>query len=674
MSEQNLYKEYAEYRVKQTELADILQQASAVIDELNMKQMGEILKRLSQKVQNETFKVQIVGTFKNGKSTFINSLLGEEILPAYALPCTAIVNEVKWCDNKKAIVHFRNPLPEKLPSGIPVSAIQHMKKHNMKNIPPIEIPYDEIEKYAVISIGHGKEEIDYESPYEKIEVFWPLPILKNGVQIIDSPGLNECATRTRVTMNYITKADAILFVLDATRILSADEMRVIEHTLKEQGFDDPFIIVNKFDAIRAREKEPMRQYVRDKLDGFTTNDFFFVSALNALDGKLDDDEDMLKSSGMIEFENALSHYLTKQKGRAKLSQPTREVKRVLKDEVLQKSIPMQRSALASSLDSLKEKYEKAKPRLELLRVRKEQILSRLNLKIDQTKPDFKRLITTNINDLTDAIPAWIDEYQTQTQAGLLPNKDLLATVYQEIATHLNQCIEDSQTQWRKTVLEPVISEKTGEIFSDLEKDLENFFNEIDRISSDLTGCQNDNIKESLWQRVSSSLADVSLGNVNPAMSEGVKDMSNGFAKGFALEIGAISLLGVFGMLNPVTIVASLVALFFYSSGKSQGVAIKKLKDQICAESINHLNENKLKSAEEIADTICEKLSDLALQLTNVMDVEITETENQVNAIIEEMEKGKENIRQKEVSIKRCEDSINNLIAKLDDLNKRIIET
>ena len=352
MSEQNLYKEYAEYRVKQTELADILQQASAVIDELNMKQMGEILKRLSKKVQNETFKVQIVGTFKNGKSTFINSLLGDEILPAYALPCTAIVNEVKWCDEKKAVVHFRNPLPEKLPSGIPVSAIQHMKKHNMKNIPPIEIPYDEIEKYAVISIGYGKDEIDYESPYEKIEVFWPLPILKNGVQIIDSPGLNECATRTRVTMNYITKADAILFVLDATRILSADEMRVIEHTLKEQGFDDPFIIVNKFDAIRAREKEPMRQYVRDKLDGFTTNDFFFVSALNALDGKLDDDEDMLRSSGMIEFENALSHYLTKQKGRAKLSQPTREVKRVLKDEVLQKNIPMQRSALASSLDAL----------------------------------------------------------------------------------------------------------------------------------------------------------------------------------------------------------------------------------------------------------------------------------------------------------------------------------
>ena len=195
------YEQYAAFKEKQTELAGMLGEASEVIADLNMQQFRDNLKKLSDKVQNDSFKVQIVGTFKNGKSTFINSLLGEEVLPAYALPCTAVVNEVKWGEEKKAIVHFRNPLPDKLPSGIPEKAKQHMKKFNMKDIPPIEISYDEIEKYAVISIGNGKEELEYESPYEKIEVFWPLPILKNGVEIIDSPGLNECATRTRVTMN-----------------------------------------------------------------------------------------------------------------------------------------------------------------------------------------------------------------------------------------------------------------------------------------------------------------------------------------------------------------------------------------------------------------------------------------------------------------------------------------
>lgn len=674
MNDMPQYKQYAEFRKKQIELANILKESSEVIADLNMNKMRENLQKLSDKVQNDTFKVQIVGTFKNGKSTFINSILGAEILPAYALPCTAIVNEVKWGDTKRAVVHFRNPLPEKLPSGIPESAMAHMKKHNMKDIPPIEIPYDEIEKYAVISIGYGKEEIDYESPYEKIEVYWPLPILKNGVEIIDSPGLNECATRTRVTMNYISKADAILFVLDATRILSADEMRVIEHTLKEQGFDDPFIIVNKFDAIRAREKEPMRQYVKDKLKSFTTNDFFFVSALNALDGKLDEDEDLLNASGMVEFEDALSNYLTKQKGRAKLSQPTRELKRILTDEALFKTIPMQRKVLSSSLDSLKEKYEKAKPRLEKLRTKKEQLLNRLRLKIEQNKPDFRRLILTNISNLTDEIPAWIEEYDSDTKLGLIPSKEHITTVYQEVSGHLNQCIEDAQLEWRKAVLEPVLSEKITEIFGSLESDLKTFFTEIDSIGLELTGQDNSTDNSTPWQRAASIIGTLALGDAGASAAGGINGISVAFARSFALEIGAISLLGVFGMLNPVTIIASLVALFFYNTGKSQSVAVNKLKDQICTETINHLNAEKLENADAIADNLCEKLMELASQFTCVMDVEISETETQIDAIIDEMEKGKENVHQRELALDKTEKRLINLNSRLDDLIKRIMES
>lgn len=667
------YEQYAAFKEKQTELAGMLGEASDVIADLNMQQFRDNLKKLSDKVQNDSFKVQIVGTFKNGKSTFINSLLGEEVLPAYALPCTAVVNEVKWGEEKKAIVHFRNPLPDKLPSGIPEKAKQHMQKFNMKDIPPIEISYDEIEKYAVISIGHGKEELEYESPYEKIEVFWPLPILKNGVEIIDSPGLNECATRTRVTMNYISKADAILFVLDATRILSADEMRVIEHTLKEQGFDDPFIIVNKFDAIRNREKDQMRQYVRDKLDGYTTNDFFFVSALNALDGKLDDDEDLLKSSGMPEFEKALSAYLTKQKGKAKLSQPTRELKRILNEEALFKTIPMQRTALASSLDGLKEKYEKVKPRLDDLRTKKEQLLNRLMLRIEQVKPEFRRMMSRNIVDLADKIPVWIEEFEPQTKIGLIPNKETLGVISQEISGYVNERIEDTQLEWRKNVLEPVISEKTEDVFGSVETDLEKFFAEIDSISVDVTGQEYDTNSVPTWQRIAGVIGGLALSDVGIAISGGINGFSKEFAKSFALEVGAIALLNVLGFLNPVTIIATLAGLFFYNKNKSQGIAMKKLKEQIQTEIINQLSNNAEDNSTRLANNIGVKYSEIAQQITNAMDTEINETESQINGIIAEMEKGKENIAKREKIIADCETKIKDLSIRLDDLIRRLME-
>ncbi len=667
------YQQYAAFKEKQLELAGMLGEASEIISDLNMQQFGENLKKLSDKVQNDTFKVQIVGTFKNGKSTFINSLLGEEVLPAYALPCTAIVNEVKWGEEKRAVVHFRDPLPDKLPSGIPEKAMQHMQAHQMQSIPPIEIAYDEIEQYAVISIGHGKEELEYESPYEKIEVYWPLPILKNGVEIIDSPGLNECATRTRVTMNYISKADAILFVLDATRILSADEMRVIEHTLRDQGFDDPFIIVNKFDAIRARERDQMRQYVHDKLDGYTTNDFFFVSALNALDGKLDGDDELLRSSGMPEFEKALSTYLTKQKGRAKLSQPTRELKRILNEEALFKVIPTQRTALASSLDGLRDKYEKAKPRLDALRTQKDQLYHKMLLRIEQVKPEFRRMMTRNMADLAANVQAWIEAYEPQNTLGLIPSKEKISAIVQEISTHISECIEDNQIEWRKQVLEPAIGEKAAELFGSVESDVEKLLSEVDSINIEIVGQDYANSNVPTWQRVAGVIGGLALGDIGIAVSGGMNGLGKELAKTIAIELGAGALLGVLGLLNPITLIATMVGVFIFNKSKSESNAVKKLKAQICEQTQKQLSENTETNVTTMASTIGDKFAEIAQQIANAMDVEINEIEIQVGGIIAEMEKGKENIAKREQAISNCEGKIKDLSIRLDDLIRRLME-
>ena len=673
MSQNTQYREYAEYKERKEELAAMMSEASLVVSKLNMNQVRDNLQRLSKKIQNETFKVLIVGTFKNGKSTFINSLLGEEVLPAYALPCTAVVNEVKWGEQKQAKVFFKNPLPSKLPSGIPEKALAHMKAHNMRDIPPIMIPYDEIENYAVISIGHGKEELEYESPYDKIEVYWPLPILKNGVEIIDSPGLNECATRTKVTMNYISKADAILFVLDCTRILAADEMRVIEHTLKEHGFDDPFIIVNKFDAIRNREKDAMRQYVRDKLDGYTTNEFFFVSALNALDGKLDEDEELLNSSGMPEFENTLSYFLTKQKGKAKLAQPARELRRILNDEAIAKTIPMHRAALATSLDGLKSKYEHAKPRLDALKIKKEQMYNKLVLKIDQLMPEFKRLSIRSVMNLADSVPVWVDEFNPKTDMGFFPKEDKLLAASKEIATHVNEKIEDAQLEWKNNVLEPVISQKARDVFGTVETDLKKFFSELDAISVEVSGRGYNTNDVPTWQRVAGAIGGFALGGAGLAISGGINGIGKEFAKSLAIELGAISLLSAVGLLNPFTLLATFAGMFFYTAGKHSDNVTKKLKTQVSAEIVKQLSDNAEATAKNIEETIYKKLKEIAQLIASAMDIEIKETENQINSIIADMEKGKEHIAQREAVISGCEKKIGDINIRLTDLVNRVMQ-
>ena len=178
-----------QFRVQKEHLGDMLSQTSDVISELNLPKDGENLDKLSKKVNNDTFKIQVIGTFKNGKSTFINSLLGEEVLPAYALPCTAVINEVKYGEKKEAVLYFRNPLPDNLPASISPKALSHMEKYGKIDVPPLHINYSELEDYVVIPMGEDPKEMLLESPYEKVELFWPLEMLKEGVEISDSAGL-----------------------------------------------------------------------------------------------------------------------------------------------------------------------------------------------------------------------------------------------------------------------------------------------------------------------------------------------------------------------------------------------------------------------------------------------------------------------------------------------------
>jgi len=117
----------------------------------------------------------------------------------------------------------------------------------------------------------------------------------------------------------------------------------------------------------------------------------------------------------------------------------------------------------------------------------------------------------------------------------------------------------------------------------------------------------------------------------------------------------------------------LAGLFFYNKNKSQGIAMKKLKEQIQTEIINQLSNNAEDNSTRLANSIGVKYSEIAQQITNAMDTEINETENQINGIIAEMEKGKENIAKREKIIENCETKIKDLSIRLDDLIRRLME-
>lgn len=655
------------YREHQKELAGILKGSSEVTGSLKMSKDKE-LAELSNKVQNDTFKIMVTGTFKNGKSTFINALLGEEILPAYALPCTAVINEVKYGIEKRAILHFRDKLPNPMPDKLAEKAVRHMERYKGKRIPPMEIPYDEIEDYVVIPMGTDEKQMKLQSPYEKVELFYPLEILKNGVEIIDSPGLNEDETRTKVTMEYLQKVDAILYVLNANAICAGDEMKFVENDLRGNNIDSVFFVINRIDQIRPREQPQIRQYAELKIkEIYPQPEVFCLSALNALDGRLNHDDSLIEKSGMIPLEKRLTEFLTKEKGKAKLASPAKQVRQILSREALEVVIPRERKLLDSTLDDVKLRYERIKPKLALAVKEKEQKEAELSTKIERCSRKFERLAKKNVRELADSIPVWIDEFTPATSLGFLPSKSKTEQVVTEISDYLTEKISDAQRDWQEEVLIPEIEEEAGMIFSAAEKDVSNIFREIDEINVELTGKEYTANNVPFWQRVAGVAGGLVLGDVGLAFSGGVNGIGKEFAKTAAIEFGAGLVLGLLGLFNPFTLIATIVAVFIFNIGKGSSRALETLKTHISDEAVRGITENADQQAAELADGIKVKMESVADRIIDSVSKELDDIDKQVQAIIDEKQKGEKEVEARRKELAQCETKVHHLNGKLDTL-------
>lgn len=662
------------FRIQKERLSSMLSESSEVVNELNMTSASDSLGKLSEKVCNDTFKIQVIGTFKNGKSTFINSLLGEAVLPAKALPCTAVINEVKYGEEKKAILHFRHPLPKDMPQSISQKALNHMSKYGSGVVPPLEISYNEIEDYVVIPMGEDHKEMLLESPYEKVELFWPLELLKEGVEIIDSPGLNEATTRTRVTMDYLSKADAILFVLSADRLCSQDEMEFIENNLNAYGFTEPFFVVNKFDLIPENQRDGIKRFAKVKLADYSTNDIFYVSAQQALDGEMAHDSSLYEKSGMSVFTSRLSNFLTKDKGKIKLSQPSRELKRILNNEALYKVIPNQKAMLDSSLDSVRTRYQAAKPQLEALKNKKEQIIARLNLRIEQSKHEFRRAANRNVLSIAEMVPGWINDYQPKHTFGLMPTKAKATAIVIEITDFVTKKIEEQQKQWKDGVMIPLVNEKAAYIFENSEQDLQRLYDEIDAVTVNVTGgntISNDSVP--LWQRIAGAAGGILLGCPDIALAAGINGITKDLAKSVGLVLGTEAVLAFFlGITNPFVLVGGLIAAIL-GGGFRGDTAMKKLKQDLGDILSQNISSKAQESSDQVVESISVKLVDISNDISSAIDNEINQTEQQVNGIIEEMKKGQANIDARKKIIAACETKIKAISTNLDAFTFELIE-
>ena len=87
---------YTSYQNMVTQVNTGLVQMQKVAVAMKLEETGKKLEESRKKLESRNFSVGILGEFKRGKSTVINSLLEQEIMPADILPTSATMNRVTY--------------------------------------------------------------------------------------------------------------------------------------------------------------------------------------------------------------------------------------------------------------------------------------------------------------------------------------------------------------------------------------------------------------------------------------------------------------------------------------------------------------------------------------------------------------------------------------------------
>lgn len=288
---------YSEYNRSLIRVAAGLSTVVQIAERVGATIAAEAARAALDHLERGTFLVAVVGEFKRGKSTFINALLGQEVLPADVLPTTAVVNR---------IVYGREP----------------SCRLRLANGDDQSVPVAELAAYVTKLTAEAASRA--ESIIEAIVAF-PTLLCQNNIQVVDTPGLGDEAAVTARTMAVLPKADAAVMVVSARSPFAQSEQNLLRELLKTVPAERLFIIVNQIDLLpgeaqvaRVLALIESRAAAVSKELGAGNIRVVALSALQALEAKVQRDHSSLVASRFSGFEQLLEEYLARDRGYATL--------------------------------------------------------------------------------------------------------------------------------------------------------------------------------------------------------------------------------------------------------------------------------------------------------------------------------------------------------------------
>lgn len=284
------------YRTELDSLKRRLAALTAIAEEAEEPDVAAKARQASARMQPRRFQVAVVGEFKAGKSTLINAMIAEEVLPVAAQECTAVVCRIR------ATQDAESPGAEIVLAG--------GKRY--------EVAIGDLRHFLTVAGATFKGKAVEEAEARLCGAAW----LGSDVEIVDTPGVNASGlAREKATLEYLPNADAIVFLTRADSLLTESELIFLRERILTQDTAKVFVVVNFADRVRTdRDRSDVMRRANELLPPILGQSrVLMVSARDARDAILDGDRAALDASGLPVVQQALEDFLTRDRAAAELA-------------------------------------------------------------------------------------------------------------------------------------------------------------------------------------------------------------------------------------------------------------------------------------------------------------------------------------------------------------------
>ncbi len=313
-----------------------------------------------EKLETDTFNLVVVGQFKRGKTCLINAMLGAEILPVSVIPLTSIVTVLVYGEAKAAKVCFKNGET----ADIPAESVSHYvtETGNPNNVKGVS----------------------------EVTVFYPSPYLKDGVRLVDTPGVGSVYIHnTDVAYRFLPRSDAALFLLSVDQPVSSAEIEFLKDVREYAA--RIFFLLNKTDYLSDEEVSKALAFAERTLEEIMGPDnfkIFPISAKLGLRAKQNGSAEELSASGLPRFSEALDRFLAKDKGKVLLESVSGNLLKLLSRERLETELKLK--SLGTPVEQIREK-------IAAFESRKQELIEERNTFDAVFSSELRRLVTSELD-------------------------------------------------------------------------------------------------------------------------------------------------------------------------------------------------------------------------------------------------------------------------------------